>query len=162
MNNHIVLIGAHRMASRIMQVLSEKKENFVVVDFNPDRVKHLLKKKINCIYGDYGNMYVLENVNIKDAKVVISTVPNLNDNIKVIKMVRESNKKGLIIVTAHKALDALLLYREGADFVVFPEYLSGQKVSDYLIHLNLKNIKKWGKYYRKQLVDEITTNHLFM
>lgn len=162
LKNHVILIGAHRMASRIMQTMHERKENFVVLDFNPEKVKLLIKKGINCVYGDYGNLYVLENLNIKHAKTIISTVPNLNDNIRLIKLIKEKNKHAVIFVAAHKAMDALLLYGEGANFVVFPEYLAGQKVADYLTHLNNKNIKKWGKHYRTQLIDEIRNNNLFI
>ena len=107
-------------------------------------------------------MHVLENLNLKSAKVVISTVPNQADNLRLVNMARGHNKKTVIVVTAHKALDALLLYREGADFVVFPEYLSGQRVADYLVHLNNKGIRKWGKHYRSQLVNEIRNNNLFI
>lgn len=161
-SNHIIVIGAHRMASRIIDVLKQKKENFVVLDFNPDRVRFLLDHKINCVYGDYGNVHVLKSLNIEKAKAVISTVPNLNDNLRLIKMIKEHNKKTMIMITSNKAMDSLLLYREGGDFVVFPEYLAGQKVADYLVHLDPKGIKKWGKHYRLKLVEELRNNGLFM
>ncbi len=160
--NHIIIIGAHRMAARIIEVLKAKKKEFVVIDFDPDRVKGLQREGINCIYGDYGNLHVLENLNIKHAKMVISTVPNFNDNIRLIKISKSLNKNIINIINTHSSMDALLLYREGADFVIFPEYLSGQKVADYLIHLDGKGIKKWGRKYRMQLVDEIVKNKLFM
>lgn len=162
LKNHIVVIGAHRMASRIIQRLVEKRKRFVVLDYDPDRVKELKKAGIDCVYGDYGNLYVLENLHIKDAKVIISTVPDLEDNLRLIDMVKQSNKKIITIMNTHSTMDALLLYREGADFVVFPEYMSGQKIADYLAHLNPKGIKKWGKHYRNMLVDEIRNNNLFM
>ncbi len=162
LSNHVVVIGAHRMASRIIDTLKERKENFVVLDYNPERVKCLLQEGVHCVYGDYGNIHVLENLHIAQAKIVISTVPNFNDNLRLIKMVKDVNKKALLIITSNKTMDSLMLYRDGADFVVFPEYVAGQKVADYLIHLNSKGIKKWGKHYRISLVEEIRKNHLFM
>ena len=162
MKNHIVIIGAHRMASRIIETLKARKKNFVVLDFNPDRVKELSKRGIQCVYGDYGNLHVLESVHIADAKFVISTVPNLHDNIRLIKLAKKTNKDVILIIKTHSAFDALMLYREGADFVIFPEYLSGQKVADYLVHLDSKSIRKWGKDYRMKLIDEIRNNRLFM
>lgn len=162
MKNHIVIIGAHRMASKIIEALKSKKKNFVVLDFNPDRVRELNKRGVKCVYGDYGNLHVLESVHIADAKIVISTVPNLHDNIRLIKLSKKTNKDVILIIKTHSAFDALMLYREGADFVIFPEYLSGQKVADYLVHLDSKGIRKWGKHYRIKLVDEIRENRLFM
>ncbi len=162
MKNHIVIIGAHRMASKIIETLKSKKKNFVVLDFNPDRVKELNRRGIRCVYGDYGNLHVLDSVNISEAKYVISTVPNLHDNIRLIKLAKKSNQNVILIVKTHSAFDALMLYREGVDFVIFPEYLSGQKVADYLTHLDSKEIKKWGRSYRLQLIREIRENRLFM
>ncbi len=162
LTDHIIIIGAHRMASKIIETLKEKKEKFVVLDFNPERVKYFMKQGVNCVYGDYGNFHVLDSLNLKNAKAVISTVPNLTDNIRLIKMIREHNKKAVVFITSNKAMDSLLLYREGADFAIFPEYIAGQKVADYLVHLDSKGVKKWGKKYREQLVEEIRTNRLFM
>jgi len=162
LNNHIVVIGAHRMASRIIEILKQKHKNFVVVDFNPERVSELRRENITCIYGDYGNVHVLGTLNISKAKIVISTVPNLNDNLRLIKMSKEFNKNIIVIVATHNAFDALLLYKDGADFVIFPEYLSGQKIADYLVHLDNKGIKKWGQHYKSTLVDEIKRNRLFI
>jgi len=71
-------------------------------------------------------------------------------------------KNIITIINTHSAMDALILYREGVDFVIFPEYLAGQKVADYLTHLDPKGIKKWGKLYRMKLVEEIRNNKLFM
>ena len=150
------------MASRLIYTLSIKKRDFVVLDFNPDRVKELSKKGVNAVYGDYGNIHLLESLNLNKAKYVISTVPNLNDNLRLIRFAKESNERIIVMVASSNVMDSLLLYREGADFVIFPEYLSGQKISDYLVHLNPVSIKKWGKVYRKQLVDEIRNNSLFM
>lgn len=162
LENHTVIIGAHRMASRIIETQKEKKKQFVVIDFNPDRVKELQRERVNCIYGDYANIHVLESVDIIKAKTIISTVPNLDDNIRLIKIVREKNKKAVIIVTSNKAMDSIMLYREGADFVVFPEYLSGQKVADYITHLDNAGIRKWGQQYRTKLIEDIRKNRLFM
>lgn len=162
MSNHIVLIGAHRIGSRIIESLKQKRKKFVVLDYNPDRVQWLKKQGITCVYGDYGNYYILENLHIKDARVVISTVSDLKDNLRLINFAKKSNKKIITIINTHNPMDALLLYRDGADFVIFPEYLSGQKIADYLTYLDTNNIKKWGRHYREKLVEEIRNNKLFM
>src|SRR3989344_2108483 len=39
MSNHIVLIGAHRMGSRIIESLKQKRKKFVVLDYNPNKVQ---------------------------------------------------------------------------------------------------------------------------
>lgn len=153
---HIVLVGAHRMGLNIIKTLREKKENFVVVDFNPEVIRKLIKMNINCIYGDISNIDILKHLNFKKAKMIISTVPNTTDNLFLIAMVRKEYKNCLIIVRSSSVFEAVNLYKKGADFVVLPELLAGQKISDYLTHLDDKNIRKWGKVYRDSLIKSLS------
>ncbi len=155
LQDHIILVGGHRMGGNIIQTLLEKRKNFVVVDYNPDVIRKLIRQNIPCIYGDYSNMHLLEHLNLDKAKVVISTVPDLTDNKLLIKKVREVNKKAIIFISSHSVNDALILYKEGADFVIQPEVLAGQKLASYLNHLSEKGIRKWGKFYYDSMLDNV-------
>ena len=55
LKKHVVLFGTYRMGMKIIKTLVELKKDFVVVDINPERVRVLVKKKINCVYGDMIN-----------------------------------------------------------------------------------------------------------
>lgn len=126
---HFILIGHDRIGYSISRTLRKMRKDLLVVDFNPEIIKKLIKEKIACIYGDSGDIEVLERLNLKYAYMVISTVPDKADNILLIKKTRQVNKRAIIIVTANQLEDALNLYDVGADYVIMPHFLGGEHVS---------------------------------
>ncbi|MFA5084612.1 MAG: cation:proton antiporter, partial [Candidatus Paceibacterota bacterium] len=51
----IVLLGSHLMGTVFLKELKKNKQKLLVVDFNPDITKALVKQNIDCIYGDASN-----------------------------------------------------------------------------------------------------------
>lgn len=128
----IILVGYDRIGYNVFKMLTKAKKSFFVIDFNPDIVKRLVSRKVPCIYGDIGDPEILDRLNLKKTQLVISTVPDLNDSIHIIKKVKRENPKAIVFVTASIIEEALRLYREGADYVVLPHFLGGEKVSSFI------------------------------
>jgi Kef-type K+ transport system membrane component KefB/Trk K+ transport system NAD-binding subunit len=126
---HAVVIGCHRMGAKIVDMLRKTKKNYVVVDFNPERIKILIKNGVHCIYGDVGDIDVLQKLRLDTADIVISTVSDEEDNMILIKETKTINPKTPVIVTADTVRQALELYEGGADYVVLPKILSGNFTS---------------------------------
>ncbi|MBI1919056.1 cation:proton antiporter, partial [Candidatus Microgenomates bacterium] len=82
--NHIVLVGVNRMGTKIMNTLTRQTDKLVVVDFNPDIIKKLTEGNVTTIFGDISDPEVLEKANVKKAKLIISTVTDLDDNLVLI------------------------------------------------------------------------------
>ncbi len=131
-NNHAIVIGAHRMGYGIVQTLQELEKRYIVVEFDPDIVKALLEEEIPCIYGDIGDIDILNKLNLPDADMVISTAPMEEDNLLLIEETRKSNSDALIFVSSDTLDHALELYDAGADYVILPRMISGEKISDLL------------------------------
>ncbi len=129
---HIIVFGCHRMGHKIVKTLQRLKKNFLVVDYNPDIVKFLTAQGISCIYGDIGDLEILERVNLADTEIVISTIPNIEENMMLIKETKRHNPTALIFVIANYPEQALELYSAGADYVILPRLLGGEKVSEFL------------------------------
>lgn len=123
----ILLFGCHRMGTIFLKALNHAKENLMVIDYNPDIIRALTKQNISCIYGDSRNDEILECLSLKDVNIVISTIPDINDNILLIAKLKQANPKIFILVTAEKIHDALKLYNLGADYVILPQVISGEK-----------------------------------
>jgi len=87
---------------------------------------------VPCIYGDVANEEVLRRLNIESAKIVISTIPDDEDNAFLIKYIKYRNPKIVLIVTSAQVNTALDLYDKGADYVIVPHLLSGEMVSSLL------------------------------
>ena len=151
----VILFGGHRTGYNIIKSLQTSKKKFLTVDFNPDVISNLKKQNIEAIYGDVSDHDFLEELLRIKPKIVISTIHNLEDNLEIIRTFRRFNKNGIIFVTTKDLIELKELYEKGADFVVLPELLTGQKIADYVRHLDKKAIKKWGKYYYKSISKEI-------
>ena len=110
----------------------------------------MINKKIPCIYGDFVNEEILEKIDIKNTDMIISTIPDTEDNLVLIKKIREFNKDVPLFVVANRIDDALDLYETGADYVIIPQIVAGQKVSEII-----RNIKK-----NKKALDKLKKDHL--
>jgi len=128
-NYEAILCGYNRIGFSIVKTLKKMKKGILVVDFNPEVVRRLSAQNIPSIYGDIGDIEVLERLNFRKAKIVISTVPTKSDNMLLIDFARKENKKIIILVTASQIQEALDLYDAGADYVVMPHFLGGNYVS---------------------------------
>ena len=62
------------------------KKKMRVVDYDPETIKDLIKEKIPCLYGDVGNTAILERLDFKKAKMVISSVSDKQINKILIKV----------------------------------------------------------------------------
>ncbi len=128
-NYEAILCGYNRIGFSIVKTLKKMKKEVLVVDFNPEVVRHLTAQNISSIYGDIGDIEVLERMNFKKAKILISTVPTKSDSLLLIDFARKENNKIIILVTASQIQEALDLYDAGADYVVMPHFLGGHYVS---------------------------------
>jgi len=88
----VLMVGYDRLGYNIFDTLVKKKHNFVVVDYNPEVIKDMVKKKIPCIYGDIGDVEILKRLELKNTKLVISTVPNKEDSLMLLKKTKRINK----------------------------------------------------------------------
>ena len=153
MKGHAILFGYHRMGYRIGQRLRKLKIPVVVVDFDPEVIDSLIKKKRECIYGDLGDPELLDRLNLKGAKIIISTVPSRRDNEVLIHRAREAKSKAIIVITAEEVDDALELYALGADYVVIPHYLGGEHAGVLIEEFTLRPQKK--KHIRTKHLNEL-------
>ncbi len=125
----VILCGYNRVGYSIVNTLKKMKKRLFVVDFNPEIIRKLINEKIPCIYGDLGDAEVLERLNLKEAKMIISTIPTKKDNLLLIRKTKEQNKKAVVFVTSNNVDSALKLYNAGADYVILPHFLGGEHVS---------------------------------
>ncbi len=128
----VILCGYDRIGYSILKTLTENRKEVVVVDFNPDVIKKLHKMGVTSLYGDLCDPEVMEHVDIKNSKLVISTANSYEDNLLLLQKVKSANRYIPTIVTAHKIDQALELYKKGADYVILPHFLGGDMVASML------------------------------
>ena len=77
--------GCHRIGERIIDTLAKLGKKILVVDFDPEVIEKLEARNINHLYGDMGDKEILERVNLGSCDLVVSTVPDLGDNLTLLK-----------------------------------------------------------------------------
>jgi Kef-type K+ transport system membrane component KefB len=123
-NYKIILIGGGRIGFDFVELFKKNNEKFIVLDHDPDVAEDLEKQGIASIYGDAGDPDVLEELKISQAKLVISTAPDLETNLVVLSAGKR-NPATAVIAAAHHIANALALYDAGADYVILPHFLGG-------------------------------------
>lgn len=147
----IILFGYNRIGYDFLEIFKKIKKQFLVVDYDPDVIDDLNKKKIDCRYGDVGDEDFLISLPLKDLKMAVSTVPDFDTNVLLINTIRRVNKDAILIVISHHIEDAKTLYEKGATYVVMPHFLGG-KYASMMIHRHGLNLNKFLEERKKHIV----------
>lgn len=126
---HVILVGVNRAGRSILEALRDEYKDVVVVDFDPDVIKRLWESKIHCLFGDISDVDIHERLALSRAKLVISTVSDLEDNLILLDSVQKEKSRANVIVLAEDPKDAKILKEKGADYVILPHVASGHHVA---------------------------------
>ncbi|MDP2908024.1 MAG: cation:proton antiporter [Nanoarchaeota archaeon] len=150
----VVIFGCHRMGHIFLDALKKLHKSILIIDFNPEIINSLMKKKIPCLYGDIMNTEILDSLDMEKVKIIISTVPNETDNEFLIEYVKAKNPKTKIFVTSNHTMQALDLYEIGADYVILPHVIGGKKVSGFLVDIvkGKKDLKDIRNRHLKEII----------
>ena len=150
--DHVVLIGVRRMGESILEALKkDEKTKIVAVDFNPDIVEALKEDGVISFYGDIADEEIQELAQIDKAKLIISTVSDLEDNLLLLKSIKNLKKKPKVVLLALEKHEARELYKEGADYVVIPHIAGGHHLAKILVEEN--HMELIEKYKEKDMKD---------
>jgi len=148
--NHIVLLGCDRTGKSVVSFLEKTQTPFVVVDFNPDIVTGIREKGGEVIFGDATDPDMIDITNMKEARLIISTVKDREDTLGLLAELAHRKIKVPVIVDAESVHDARVLYEAGATYVVFPHFVSGWHMSQ-LVKKSLKDNDVFDRYREKQV-----------
>jgi len=151
LSGHVVVVGGDQMGESIMEALQEIGMEVVVVDFDPRVVERLKDKNVHRLFGDIADLDIQERAKVDEAKAVISTVPDIEDNLLLLKELRHENRKAKIIVMALDFRDAKTLYKEGADYVILPHLAGGRQIAKIISENHLDNIESLKQKDQKYL-----------
>lgn len=131
-NYKVIIFGFDRIGYSLLKTLKNLKEPYLIVDHDPEKIIELSKKGIECKFGDASDIEFLQTLNLKNVKMVISTIPDLDTNMFLIKQIRNTNKDAIIIVVAYRIDDAFELYKNGATYVLMPHFLGGSYIASII------------------------------
>lgn len=144
----VIFLGFYREASSLFAELESRHgksalDEILIIDINPETIRKLTNKNVAFAYGDIGHSDTLHHLNLENAEIIISSIPDSilrgTSNLKLLKSVKEVAPNAKIIVTAETINGAKELYSHGADYVYIPRIVSAHYLVDIIERIESGN-----------------------
>lgn len=157
----VYLFGYNRIGHDLLLAVHAINKDVLVIDYNPETVRRLQTNGVDCRYGDANDKTLLEDLDLAHAKMVISTIPDMQTNLLLIKTVRKRNPRAIIIGVSHQIDEALTLYESGASYVLLPHFLGGTFAAEMIrkYKFGKTNFHKEKKAHLQYLADHKKLGH---
>lgn len=130
LNKHVIVCGYGRNGYQACVELAGHKENFVIVEKREHVVSRILEDpELLYVQGDASSEEVLDSAKIRNARALITALPNDADNMYVVLTAREMNPNLVIVSRASEFRSDMKLRRAGASNVIMPDRIGGQRMA---------------------------------
>ncbi len=132
-SEHTIFCGFGRLAQVAIFDLLESNQEVVVIDSNEERIREIEEQGMLGLLGDATQDSILQEAGIERASRLVSLLPKDADNLYVILAARELNPNLFTITRAEYAAGEKRLKQAGANRVISPYRVGGQKIADGLM-----------------------------
>ena len=137
MDKQFVVIGCGRFGEAVATKLIELEKEVMVVDISEDIIQNISQTVTYAVQADATDENSIKSLGIRNFDVAIVSIgTNIQASLLVTLMVKELGVKK-VVAKAQNELHAKILYKIGADKVVFPEREMGIKVAKSLVSKNV-------------------------
>jgi monovalent cation:H+ antiporter-2, CPA2 family len=119
---HVVLCGFGRVGSAVGAALDTFRVPYVAIESDPEIVKGLRGRGVDCVFGDAAQVELLEAAGAREAAQVIVAVPDIDVAHAAVTNARTLNREARILARAHQPAGAERLIKAGATEVIQPEF----------------------------------------
>jgi CPA2 family monovalent cation:H+ antiporter-2 len=134
LQGHVVVCGFGRIGRNLGHVLEAFDLPFIVIELNANIIEDLAMRGIKHIYGDAMNEIVLTKTNLKDAGMLVLTMPDPLSAEAVAGFARALNPNIKIVARAHRTDDIRLFRAAGVNAVVQPEFEASIEITRLVLH----------------------------
>ncbi|GJQ62065.1 MAG: potassium transporter TrkA [Melioribacteraceae bacterium] len=131
--NHYIVCGYGRMGKTICEGLVENDVPFVIVENSQQKVDVILAKNWLCVMGDATNDETLLEAGIKRAKGLVAVIRTDAENVFAALSAKELNPDVFVVARAIDEGTESKLKKAGADRVVKPYDLGGNRMVQLLL-----------------------------
>jgi len=151
--DHVVLVGCDKIGSSILSYFKRHNILTIVIDFDPNVFNRLSSENTDVLLGDATDIEILDMAKVTDAKIIICTIPNLEENLSIINLIKNVKNKPIFIGSSDTRLESLKLYEKGADYVLNPDIIAGEFLRHMFLNygFNPNKISKMGKSHFNRL-----------
>lgn len=128
MEKHIIVCGAGKVGSNVVERLQHEEEKFVVVEKDPAIYNQLVEQKVLSVNGDATLDEVLRSAGVAKARGIITALSHDADNVYVALTAKSFNPDIHIVARADRPEAEEKLRRAGADVVIFPSVMGGRRM----------------------------------
>lgn len=130
LSDHVIVCGYGRNGFQACEELSEHDINYVIIEKRDNVIEYIREDPTRLfIQGDASNEEVMNLAQIKNARALITALPKDADNMYVVLTARELNPNIKIISRASEFRSDVKLRRVGADNVIMPDRIGGQRMA---------------------------------
>ena len=131
------IIGLGRFGSSIAKTLYQMGHDVLAIDNDPEEVQEISDYVTHAVQADATDEVTLNTLGIRNFDVAVITIgTDIQSSILITLLCKEMGVK-YVLAKAQNELHAKVLYRIGADKVVFPERDMGARVAHNLVSSNI-------------------------
>ena len=130
----VILVGLGNYGSGLMENLLRRKKSIVGIDFDPGSLDNWRRKGVPVLYGDMADPEMHEQLPLKKARWVISTVGSEEMNLALIQNLKQEGYTGKVALTATNSQEAAKFEKAGANLVFRPFQDATEQAADALTY----------------------------
>jgi voltage-gated potassium channel len=136
LEQHIIICGFGRIGQILARKLTEAKQAFVIIDNNADRITGAEEMGYRVYQGNAVDEQALIAAGIQRAKVLATVLPDDAANVFITLTARGLNPDLIIVARGEMPSTEKKLRLAGANHVVLPASISGQRMANLITHPN--------------------------
>ncbi len=153
-NYDVILIGYEHLGKNLIPVFQNLNMTILLIDYDPTIINKIDNENIDFHFGDAEDPDILEGLNIKNQKLIISSLKSAEINLEIVKKIRAVNQECIVIILSEERENVKKLYKLGATYVVMPDFLSSHHAANLIedhgidiekfLNEKLKHMKRMG------------------
>ena len=157
MKDHLIIVGFGINGRNVARGAKYAKIPHVIIEMNPDTVKEENARGEIIYYGDASQESILQHAGIKQAGILVVTIPNPADARLITQRARVLNPHIYIIIRTRFLADMQILHELGANEVIPEEFETSVEIFSRVLHKYLI-----PKEEIERLISEIRTDEYKM
>ena len=129
MRDHVIVCGYGRTGKQVVAELKQSDHPYVVIEQNPAPLANVIRDNEPHVVGDASSDPILERAGIHRARALVSVVDSDQRNVYIVLSARSLNPDLYIVARSSYPESFAKLERAGADRVISPYTLSGQRMA---------------------------------
>jgi voltage-gated potassium channel len=163
LKDHVIVCGYGRNGRQAVEELLDHNMPVVIIERDEEAMERILDNpELLYIHGDATQEKILISSGIDGAKALITTLPVDADNLFVVLTAMELNPEITIISRASDEHSDLKLKRAGADNVIMPDRIGGQRMAKLVVQPDVVEFLEFIMLQSSENValEEINCDHL--